>query len=102
VALGIIYVLVNADALVVAPASGLWTGLADRLNDITTVSLLGLGVLIVLSSIDGGRRLLGIGPPESSGPFPSFRPAMHEWFRTWKGARGMRHLKSTLRQPRVK
>jgi len=102
VALGILYFLVNADALVVAPVSGLFTPLADRLNDITTVGLLGLGALIVLSSIDGGRRLLGNGPPEGGGPFQSFGPALHEWSRTWKGARGMRHFKSPLRPPRVK
>jgi hypothetical protein len=102
VALGVLYYLVNADALVVAPASGLWTGLADRLNDITTVGLLGLGALLVLSSIDGGRRLFGIGPPDGGGPLPSFGPALHEWSRTWKSARGMRHLKDSLRPPKLK
>jgi hypothetical protein len=103
VALGIIYVLVNADALVVAPASGPWIAAADHLNDITTVGLLGLGALIVLSAIDGGRRLLGIARPERGGLFPSFGPALHEWSRTWKdAARGMRHFKGPLRPPKLK
>lgn len=102
-ALGLIVFLLNADALVVAPVAGPWVGLGDRLNDITRVGLLGLGVLISVGLIDEGRRLLGVGPPETGGGiFPRLGSMVSERSRSMRAVKGMKHFKATLRPPRVR
>lgn len=103
VALGLIVFLLNADALVVAPPAGQWASLGDRLNDIARVGLLGLGVLIALGLIDEGKRLLGAEPSDRGGGFfPRFGSMLSERSRSMRAVRGMRHLKTALRAPRVK
>jgi hypothetical protein len=101
--LGLIVFLVNADALVVTPVTGQWVGLGDRLDDITRVGLLGLGVLIAVGLIDEGRRLLGAGPPEVDGGFfPRLGSMLSERSRPMRAVKGMKHFKATLRPPRAR
>ncbi|HEY6507796.1 MAG TPA: hypothetical protein VIY56_07265, partial [Vicinamibacterales bacterium] len=103
VALGLIVFLLNADALVVAPSAGQWANLGDRLNDLARVGLLGLGVLIAVGLIDEGKRLFGAEPSEdSSGLFPRLGSMLSERSRPMRAVRGMRHLKTALRPPKVR
>ena len=103
VALGLIVFLVNADALVVAPVTGQWVGLGDRLDDITRVGLLGLGVLIAVGFIDEGRRLAGNEPPERGGDlFKRLGSMVSERSRPMRAVKGLKHFKTTLRPPKVR
>ena len=63
VALGVIYYLIQANELVIMPASGPWAGQDDAINDAARLGLLVLGVLIALGFVfDEGKRLLGLRP----------------------------------------
>jgi hypothetical protein len=61
-ALGIIYVLLQADTLVFMAADGPWASRQDTINDATKLGLIVLAFLIVVGLIfDEGRRLRGGG-----------------------------------------
>jgi hypothetical protein len=89
VALGIIYVLVNADAVIVAPSAGSWGGLVPRLDDVARTGLVGLSALIVVGLIDDGKRLFGW----SSGQGRSWKAALAMNGRALRTVRGLRDLR---------